>query len=328
MRPCRRAGLDSASAFFCIEALRKLASQGRAVVMSVHQPSAEAFELFDSLILLSRGRMIYAGAAAECDSALLVALWTVRRGNSRWIWTCALVLVRSERARARLRAFARFQNDPQVRRVLRGRRPRLPAASSTGRSLSLHHEHGLPECDRLLSAAFHRLATAYALTPSGSPVGSCVASSKRRSGPAARVAANHTLSHAAFAADFAGADSTALDASTGDIEAAPAPVAVPDAARGIEDLAALFEKDLRVRLPLWPTSGPLCRRCSLEHVCLRTSHALCRPRACGAKAQEAASATIILEPTFGERCGCTPLLARAPPWSRSCAHAGALRGAR
>lgn len=63
------AGLDSASAFFCVTAVKKLAAEGRTVIMSVHQPSAEVFELFDSLILLSGGEQIYFGAARGCASA-------------------------------------------------------------------------------------------------------------------------------------------------------------------------------------------------------------------------------------------------------------------
>ncbi|KAH7277482.1 hypothetical protein KP509_39G053900 [Ceratopteris richardii] len=58
-------GLDSASAFFVTQTIRNLAMDGRTVVASIHQPSSEVFELFDKLYLLSGGKTIYFGQAAE-----------------------------------------------------------------------------------------------------------------------------------------------------------------------------------------------------------------------------------------------------------------------
>eukprot|EP00249_Psilotum_nudum_P028883 c38867_g1_i1 orf=180-2312(-) len=58
-------GLDSASAFFVTQTLRNLARDGRTVIFSIHQPSSEVFALFDNLFLLSGGRTIYFGAAAN-----------------------------------------------------------------------------------------------------------------------------------------------------------------------------------------------------------------------------------------------------------------------
>lgn len=58
-------GLDSASAFFVTQTIRNLAMDGRTVIASIHQPSSEVFELFDKLYLLSGGRTIYFGQAAE-----------------------------------------------------------------------------------------------------------------------------------------------------------------------------------------------------------------------------------------------------------------------
>ncbi|CAD5171603.1 ABC transporter G family member 11-like [Musa acuminata AAA Group] len=58
-------GLDSASAFFVTQTLRGLSRDGRTVIASIHQPSSEVFELFDSLYLLSGGRTVYFGQASE-----------------------------------------------------------------------------------------------------------------------------------------------------------------------------------------------------------------------------------------------------------------------
>lgn len=59
-------GLDSASAFFVVQALRSVARDGgRTVISSIHQPSSEVFTLFDDLCLLSSGELVYFGEAKK-----------------------------------------------------------------------------------------------------------------------------------------------------------------------------------------------------------------------------------------------------------------------
>ncbi|KAL6897782.1 hypothetical protein ACP4OV_006741 [Aristida adscensionis] len=57
-------GLDSAGAFMVVEVLRRVAQSGSVVVMAIHQPSARILAVVDRLLLLSRGRAVYAGAPA------------------------------------------------------------------------------------------------------------------------------------------------------------------------------------------------------------------------------------------------------------------------
>ncbi|KAG9410367.1 hypothetical protein AC1031_018400 [Aphanomyces cochlioides] len=47
-------GLDARSAKLVMSGIRKIASTGRTVVCTIHQPSAEVFEMFDSLLLLKQ----------------------------------------------------------------------------------------------------------------------------------------------------------------------------------------------------------------------------------------------------------------------------------
>jgi ABC-type multidrug transport system ATPase subunit len=57
-------GLDSASAFMVVQVLREIARSGSVVVMTIHQPSARILGILGRLLLLSRGRTVYAGTPA------------------------------------------------------------------------------------------------------------------------------------------------------------------------------------------------------------------------------------------------------------------------
>ncbi|OQR89249.1 ATP-binding Cassette (ABC) Superfamily [Thraustotheca clavata] len=48
-------GLDARSAKIIMSGIRKIASTGRTVICTIHQPSAEVFDMFDNLLLLKRG---------------------------------------------------------------------------------------------------------------------------------------------------------------------------------------------------------------------------------------------------------------------------------
>lgn len=59
-------GLDSSLAFDVLCLLRNLAhGENRTVVCTIHQPRSQMFELFDHLILLSRGEVVYQGPVNE-----------------------------------------------------------------------------------------------------------------------------------------------------------------------------------------------------------------------------------------------------------------------
>lgn len=55
-------GLDSFTSMEVMSAVRNLTNMNQAVTLcTIHQPSAELFELFDRLLLLANGRMLYFG---------------------------------------------------------------------------------------------------------------------------------------------------------------------------------------------------------------------------------------------------------------------------
>ncbi len=56
-------GLDSAIALEVMTAVRKLANDNRTCITTIHQPSPEVFDLFDRVILLSNGKLLYSGSS-------------------------------------------------------------------------------------------------------------------------------------------------------------------------------------------------------------------------------------------------------------------------
>ncbi|KAL2867650.1 putative ABC multidrug transporter [Aspergillus lucknowensis] len=64
-------GLDGQSAYNTVRFLRKLADVGQAVLVTIHQPSAQLFAEFDSLLLLAKGgKMVYFGDIGDNGSTV------------------------------------------------------------------------------------------------------------------------------------------------------------------------------------------------------------------------------------------------------------------
>lgn len=55
-------GLDSLTSYIIVDYLKYLAkTQKKTIFMTIHQPNSEIFQLFDRLILLVEGNIIYQG---------------------------------------------------------------------------------------------------------------------------------------------------------------------------------------------------------------------------------------------------------------------------
>ncbi|KAL9483684.1 hypothetical protein ACSS6W_002473 [Trichoderma asperelloides] len=59
-------GLDATSAFQLVRTLKSLAQKGRAVITTIHQPRSEIWDLFDNLVILSKGSPVFSGPVSEC----------------------------------------------------------------------------------------------------------------------------------------------------------------------------------------------------------------------------------------------------------------------
>ena len=58
-------GLDSSISLEVVGAIRMLATQNRTIVATIHQPSTALYAMFDKLLLMAEGQVIYYGAATE-----------------------------------------------------------------------------------------------------------------------------------------------------------------------------------------------------------------------------------------------------------------------
>ncbi|KAF9116760.1 hypothetical protein BGX27_011074 [Mortierella sp. AM989] len=56
-------GLSATDALNVANAIKDLARKGRTVILTVHQPRSDIYELFDDLLLLSQGKVVYFGKA-------------------------------------------------------------------------------------------------------------------------------------------------------------------------------------------------------------------------------------------------------------------------
>ncbi|GMG34310.1 unnamed protein product [Aspergillus oryzae] len=58
-------GLDATSAFQIVRTLKRLAQKGRTVIISIHAPRSEIWSLFDNVVLLARGSVLYSGLSSR-----------------------------------------------------------------------------------------------------------------------------------------------------------------------------------------------------------------------------------------------------------------------
>ncbi|KAH7183145.1 P-loop containing nucleoside triphosphate hydrolase protein [Fusarium flagelliforme] len=58
-------GLDATSAYQLVRTLKTLTQKGRTIITTIHQPRSEIWDLFDNLIVLTKGSPVYSGAIKD-----------------------------------------------------------------------------------------------------------------------------------------------------------------------------------------------------------------------------------------------------------------------
>lgn len=58
-------GLDAFMAANLVTYLNKMASRGRTIICTIHQPSTDVFNLFENLLLMADGQVAYMGNTQE-----------------------------------------------------------------------------------------------------------------------------------------------------------------------------------------------------------------------------------------------------------------------
>lgn len=72
-------GLDSFTAFEVMSVVASLAREGTTVATSIHGPSAACFDLFDQLLVLLNGRLVYLGASGDAAISYFTACCSARQ---------------------------------------------------------------------------------------------------------------------------------------------------------------------------------------------------------------------------------------------------------
>lgn len=62
------AGLDSFTASEVMEVVKGLVSSGMTIAATIHTPTSRTFQLFDRILILQRGRIVYFGDNGEAAS--------------------------------------------------------------------------------------------------------------------------------------------------------------------------------------------------------------------------------------------------------------------
>lgn len=58
-------GLDSDKALMIVYFLKRLAEKGKTIISTIHQPSSKAYSLFNKVILMCDGHIVYQGPPLE-----------------------------------------------------------------------------------------------------------------------------------------------------------------------------------------------------------------------------------------------------------------------
>jgi hypothetical protein len=155
-------GLSAADALSLVRLLRSLTYRGLAILISIHQPRLSAFELFDRVLLLNQGHLLYWGQPSAALSYFAsLGVMVPRRENPADALLDAFEsrdnLLLAQGRRSQLEELARAQGEEELRRL----RPGLsgPCMSAATTSLSSAGVQSSSSSDEPLTAVFAQLHT-------------------------------------------------------------------------------------------------------------------------------------------------------------------------
>ena len=131
-------GLDSFMAASVVEMLRKLASQGRTVICTVHQPSSQIVELFDKVLLMAEGRTAYLGDVNNANNFLAGCGFPCPINYNpadHWVQTLAVVPSNEEKSRQNIETVCSTFDSSKEGKELENL-PKSPSESSDNISQS------------------------------------------------------------------------------------------------------------------------------------------------------------------------------------------------
>jgi ABC-type multidrug transport system ATPase subunit len=100
-------GLDATSAYQLMSMLKSLASKGRVIICTIHQPRHDIFFLFDRILLLSQGRAVYSGPtldAVEWFDQIIPGTFSVHMNPADYLITVTAIDNRTPEAEVQTRA--------------------------------------------------------------------------------------------------------------------------------------------------------------------------------------------------------------------------------
>lgn len=75
-------GISLVETAIMLQVFREMVNSNRTIISTIYQPTQDAFNLFDTLLLLSKGRVIYSGRACNAHEFFTNSPFQYYFGNS------------------------------------------------------------------------------------------------------------------------------------------------------------------------------------------------------------------------------------------------------
>ncbi|CAF1026519.1 unnamed protein product [Rotaria sordida] len=111
-----QASLDASTACDVMKILKDLSKNGCTIVFSIHQPRYSIFELFDTVLLLSKGHTVYLGPSANVQSYFISQGFTYQEYDNPADFTLD-ILIQAARTNRTTDLYNNYLNSPMYRLI-------------------------------------------------------------------------------------------------------------------------------------------------------------------------------------------------------------------